>query len=103
DFEEVLIAFNIAAGNLSVGVNFPEAWESATVWDTTTSTVVGGHQIPAFSDLSVTPAGIEIDSWGEKIVLTQGGLATQASDVTIVLDPSAFGPGGTAISGFDSE
>src|SRR5208282_4993942 len=75
DFEEVMIAFELAAGNCSIGVNFPSDWETADVWDETTSSWVGGHQIHPYSDLTLTPAGILIDSWGQGHILTPAGLS----------------------------
>jgi hypothetical protein len=102
DFEAVTIAFNIGMG-LSVGINFPQDYESATVWDVTSSPIVGGHEICGFSNLAVKPAGIEIDSWGQIITFTAAGLAQQCTDLFAIIDPDQFGPGSTAINGFDSE
>ena len=103
DLEEVYIAFNLAAGNMTVGVSFPEAWETADVWDQNNSAIVGGHEIAAWSDLLITPRGIQIDSWGEKHDLTEAGLAMFGTDITINITPDAFGPGSTNIAGFDVE
>lgn len=101
DFEELTIAFELSAGNISIGVNFPSAWDSSAVWDETNSSIEGGHEIPLFSDLNVTPKGIKLDSWGEIIVITPAGLSQQCTQCTAIIDPDSFGPGGTNIAGFD--
>ena len=101
DFEAVMIAFNIGIG-LNFGINFPQDYESATVWDVTSSPVVGGHEIPGFSNLSIKPTGIEVNSWGENIIFTAAGIAQQCTDLFAIIDPDQFGPGGTSIAGFDS-
>ncbi len=101
DFAELLIGFNISGGNFSLGINFPAAWDSAPIWDVTNSPNRGGHEIPGFSDLSITSAGLKIDSWGEQIIITAGGIAQQGTQATIVIDGNTFGPGSTNVAGFD--
>lgn len=107
DFEELIIAFNLSAGNMMIGIAFPEAWEDAAIWDETTSPIDGGHEIPAYSDLSLTPIGIQIDTWGNAApgprIITPAGLNQQADQVTAIIALDSFGPGGTTIAGFDSE
>jgi hypothetical protein len=103
DFEELMIAFNLSAGNMSFGINFPSDYESAKEWGVSTGAIVGGHQIAGYSNLIVTPRGIKIDSWGEEIDFTDAGIAQNCSQCTVILSPDQFGPGGTNIAGFDSE
>ena len=103
DFEEVVIAFELSAGNITIGVNFPSAWDSSSIWTETTSSIEGGHEIPLFSDLNVTPKGMKLNSWGEVIVITPAGLAQQCIQCTAIIAPDSFGPGGTNVSGFDTE
>lgn len=102
DIEEVYIAHNLFGG-LYVGVQFPGAWEDADVWDITSSEIEGGHEIVCLSDVSVTPNGIVIDSWGMKRVITAAALAQYCDQLTAVVDPAFFGPNGIAINGFDAE
>lgn len=64
DFDEVTLAFNVGAGNICIGVNFPSAWDSSNVWDSTTSPIEGGHEIPLYSDLKISPKGIMLDRGG---------------------------------------
>jgi hypothetical protein len=103
DLEEVYIAFNLAAGNATIGVNFPSAWESGSTWDQTNSPIVGGHEICATSNLLVTPRGIKIRSWGEEKDITEAGLAQMGQDVTINIGVDQLGPGKINISGFDND
>jgi hypothetical protein len=104
DIEEFLIAFNLSGGNISIGVHFPQAWESAPVWDDTTSPIVGGHEIPVFSDLKVGSNGsIVINTWGGSRIMTAAALARFCDQATAIISPSAVGPGKTSVSGFDAE
>jgi len=103
DLEEVYIAFNLAAGNMTVGVNFPQDWETADVWDQANSSIVGGHEIAAWSDLLITPRGIQIDSWGQQHDITEAGLAQMAQDITINIGADQLGPGKINIQGFDND
>ena len=102
DFDLVLIAHNLFGG-LYVGVQFPGAWENADVWDATSSPIEGGHEIPSLNDVSLSPEGIQIDSWGTLRIITPAGLAQQCDQLTVTIDPGFFGPSGTAINGFDAE
>ena len=106
DWEEVQIAFNLCGG-LSLGVNLPKDWEDNLIWDATSSPIVGGHEIPAYSDLKLNPAGILIDTWGNAApgprIITPAGLAQNCDQLTAVISPEMFGPGGTDVAGFDSE
>ncbi len=100
NFKEVQIAFNIAEG-VMIGVNFPQAWENDQNWDATSSPVVGGHEIPAYSDVIATtspirgPGGILIDTWGNAApgarLITPAGLTEFCTDLVAVIDPSEFG------------
>jgi hypothetical protein len=102
DWNEVMLAFQVSAGNLRIGVNFPQAWETAAVWDQTSSPSAGGHEIPGYSNLKVTPAGIWIRSWGEGRILTSAGLSQNGQDVSIDVTLDQLGPGGINIAGFDN-
>jgi hypothetical protein len=106
DWEEVQIAFNLCGG-LSIGINFPAAWQDSPVWDTTTSAIEGGHEIPAYSDLKLSQTGILIDTWGNSApgprIITPAGLAQLCDQLTAVISPEMFGPGGIDVAGFDTE
>ena len=102
DWNEVMLAFQISGGNLRTGVNFPQDWETAAVWDQTSSPSVGGHEIPGYSNLRLTPAGILIRSWGEGHIITPAGLAQNAQDVSIDVTLDQLGPGGINVAGFSN-
>lgn len=103
DIEELLIAFNIAGG-MSIGVQLPGAWEHSDVWDDTNSAIVGGHEIPAFSDLKVEKNGaIVINTWGSPRIVTAAALGRFCNQATVFIGKDALGPGGANVAGFDSE
>jgi hypothetical protein len=102
DFDLVQIAHNLFGG-LYIGVNFPSAWEDAAIWDSTNSPIEGGHEIFSLNDLSITPQGIAIDSWGKIRILTPGGLHDFCDQLTVTIDPAFLGPNGKAVNGFDAE
>jgi hypothetical protein len=54
-------------GSLTLGVNLPEAWTQAAVWDVTSSRVVGGHDI---CTCGYTPQGVQVCSWGRVYTIT---------------------------------
>lgn len=102
DFDLVLIAHNLFGG-LYVGVQFPGAWEDADVWDSTSSPIEGGHEIFSLSDVSLSPAGLQIDSWGTLRIITPAGLDAFCDQLSCTVDPAFFGPDGKSITGFDAE
>jgi hypothetical protein len=99
---EVVTAFEIAEG-IMIGVNFPEAWEDAKVWDKTNSPIAGGHEIPGYSNLKLTTSGIEIDTWGNYApgprIITPAGLAQQCTQLTVIINPAEFGGHGKKPNG----
>lgn len=54
-------------GCLTIGVNLPEAWTSAAVWDVTGSRIVGGHDVTC---VGYTSQGVQISSWGRVYTIT---------------------------------
>jgi hypothetical protein len=102
DFDLIQIAHNLFGG-LYVGVNFPGDWEDDNIWDTTNSPIEGGHEIPSLSDVSITPEGIAVDSWGTIRIITPAALAQFCDQLTVTIDPAFLGPNGLAINGFDAE
>lgn len=102
DFDLVQIAHNLFGG-LYVGVQFPGAWEDANVWDSTSSPIEGGHEIASLSDVSLSPEGLQIDSWGTLRIITPAGLHDFCDQLTATVDPAFFSPSGQAINGFDAE
>jgi hypothetical protein len=54
-------------GNLTLGINLPDAWTRAAVWDVTGSQIVGGHDVCA---VGYSPQGVQICSWGRVYTIT---------------------------------
>jgi hypothetical protein len=102
DWQEVMVAFEIAEG-LMIGIKFPGQWESDKIWSATNSPIVGGHEIPAYSNINLPLGGIEIDTWGNSSpgprIITPAGLAQQCDQLTIIMNPDEFGKGGKKRTG----
>lgn len=102
DFEGLLLAHNLFEG-LYIGVEFPNSWMDAEVWDVPTDPIVGGHEICGYSDLAIIPQGIEVNSWGTSRIITVAALAKCADEIAVAISPEMFGPNGNSIVGFDLE
>lgn len=102
DFETLVLAHNLFEG-LMLGLEFPGSWEDADVWDVVTDPIEGGHEVFGYSDVSVTPNGIILDSWGTKRIITVAAIAQFADEIAVSISPEMFGPNGKAITGFDAE
>lgn len=63
-------------GTLCVGINLPNAWTQNSIWDTTNTAIVGGHDVPGcgFGDgaavLNTNSDGVVIASWGRLYLIT---------------------------------
>lgn len=60
-------------GCLTIGINLPEAWTSAAVWDVTQSEIVGGHDVTC---VGYTAQGVQISSWGRVYTITWGAFTS---------------------------
>lgn len=54
-------------GCVSLGINLPSAWTSAAVWDVTSTSIVGGHDVTA---VGYDDRGVYISSWGKIYLIT---------------------------------
>lgn len=54
-------------GNITIGINLPQAWTTNAVWDVTNTQIVGGHDVSVFG---YSPQGVTISSWGRKYLIT---------------------------------
>lgn len=102
DFEGLLLAHNLFDG-LMIGVEFPDSWQEAPIWDVPTDPIVGGHEVMGFSDLKITPEGVKINTWGMDRIITVAALAKCADEIAVSISPEMFGPNGKSIAGFDAE
>lgn len=59
-------------GACTFGINLPEEWTTADVWDVTTSQVVGGHDV---TPIDYDEKGVYVSSWGRIYLMTWAALA----------------------------
>lgn len=102
DYEELLMAFNLFDG-IMIGLQFPERWEKDRVWDVTSDPPVGGHEVLGESDLSITPEGIQLNTWGFERIITRAAIASNADEIAVIIAADMFGPNAKSIAGFDAE
>jgi hypothetical protein len=69
DWEEVLVALYLFA-SLKLGINLPQAWLNNSIWDTTNTQIVGGHDVPCVGSI-LGPNKIRIASWAKCYDITQ--------------------------------
>lgn len=76
-------------GPVYIGVNLPEAWEDANVWDVSTAgtKIAGGHCVLV---IGYTAAGPLIVSWGQVFTLTWAGWDKYVEEAHAVLSQDAL-------------
>lgn len=61
-------------GACCIGINLPSAWTNAAVWDTTSSRIVGGHDVTpcgyGANVVGTNADGVVISSWGRLYLIT---------------------------------
>lgn len=60
-------------GTVKFGINLPNAWTTAQVWDVTNTGIVGGHDVSA---VGYNAIGVLIASWGAIYTITWAALAS---------------------------
>jgi len=99
-----------AFGNLTLGINLPNAWLNAAIWDTTSTRIVGGHDVQSvgYSELpqvvGYTAAGVKISSWGRTYIITWAAFLSNRwiDEAYVCLAPDWYGKDNVASSvGFD--
>ncbi len=87
-------------GNLTLGINLPQAWTSSSIWDVTTSGIVGGHDVAA---VGYRADGVIISSWGKLYVITWAAFTSRKwlEECYVLLGPDWYGNDKVAPSGID--
>jgi hypothetical protein len=77
-------------GALSVGINLPNAWTQNSVWDVTTTRIVGGHDVTA---LGYDAQGVLISSWGRLYKITWAAFTARKwiEELWALLGPDWYG------------
>lgn len=66
DAEEVKVAL-LLFGTINLGIDLPQEWTQAAVWDVTNSPSVGGHDVSA---VDYDEKGVYVSSWGRVYLIT---------------------------------
>lgn len=85
-------------GFLTLGINLPQAWASAAVWDVTNSRIVGGHDVTA---VGYDEMGVYVSSWGRVYLITWNAFTSHqwVGECYAVLIPEWYGSDLLAPSG----
>lgn len=85
-------------GNITLGINLPSAWTSASTWDVTTSGIVGGHDVAA---VGYRFDGVVISSWGKLFVITWAAFTSRKwlEEAWVLLGPDWYGSDKVSPSG----
>lgn len=88
-------------GALAVGINLPEAWTRAAVWDVTDSPVVGGHDVTA---VGYDATGVYVSSWGRVYRMTWPAFRSTrfVEELYAMLSPDWYGSDRLAPCGLDA-
>ncbi len=89
NWDEVLVALFLF-GAIRLGINLPQAWTSAAVWDVTNSPIVGGHDVPCVAMLAADR--IRIASWGRLYDITRAAFTSRRwlEEAWAVLSPDWY-------------
>lgn len=89
NWDEVLVALYLF-GTLPLGINLPRDWTTKSIWDVTSSPIVGGHDVPGVAVM--TPNGIRIASWGRIYEITKPAFTSRRwlEEAWAVLSPDWY-------------
>jgi hypothetical protein len=87
-------------GGLEIGINLPNAWTSAAVWDVTNTQIVGGHLV---FGVGYNAQGVQISSWGRIYTITWAAFQSTEwlEECYALLAPDWYGSDKLAPSGVD--
>lgn len=88
-------------GACCVGINLPEAWTTAAVWDVTNTPVVGGHDV---TPVDYDEKGVYVSSWGRVYLMTWAAWRSTRwiDEFYALLAPLWYGSDRLAPSGVDA-
>lgn len=86
-------------GGLCIGINLPSAWTNDSIWDVTSSRIVGGHDVQC---VGYDDAGVQISSWGRIYTITWAAFLNTRwlEESWAMLAPDWYGNDKLAPSGF---
>ncbi|MCY2978277.1 MAG: hypothetical protein NTU79_06380 [Planctomycetota bacterium] len=88
-------------GAVTIGINFPSAWQNNSVWDVTDSLILNGHDVTC---VGYDTQGVQVSSWGRIYTITWAAfLATKWIDEAyVMLSPDWYGNDKLAPSGINA-
>lgn len=88
-------------GGIDLGINLPQAWTSAAVWDVTPTPIVGGHNVMA---IGWNAQGFLISSWGRIYLMTYAAFTSTRwnEEAYCLLAPLWYGNDKLAPCGIDA-
>lgn len=88
-------------GVIKLGINLPQAWTSAAVWDITNTPIVGGHDVAA---VGYSFQGVTVASWGRLYLITWAAFMSRRwlEESYAMLAPDWWGGDKLAPCGFDA-
>jgi hypothetical protein len=88
-------------GATTIGINLPQAWTTAAVWDVTSSRSAGGHDV---TPIDYDEKGVYVSSWGRIYLITWRAWTSgrYVEEYYAMLAPSWYGPDRMAPSGVDA-
>ena len=96
---EVQVAIYIF-GAVSIGINFPDSWRKESIWDITTSQIIGGHDVTC---VGYNSQGVQVSSWGRIYTMTWAAFLSEKwiDEAYVMLSPDWYGNDKVAPSGID--
>lgn len=84
----------------SIGLNLPQAWTSAAVWDVTNTPIVGGHDVCL---VGYDSRGVQIASWGRIYTITWAAFTSTKwlEEMWVMLAPDWYNDDQLAPNGVD--
>lgn len=87
-------------GATTIGIDLPQAWTSAAVWDVTNTPIVGGHDV---TPIDYDDQGVYVSSWGRVYLMTWAAFTSTrwVSEYYALLAPLWYGDDKLAPNGID--
>jgi hypothetical protein len=88
-------------GASSIGINLPEAWTQNSVWDVTSTRIVGGHDV---TPIDWDDNGVYVASWGRIYQITWAAFTSKKwiDEYYVILSPTWYNNDKMAPSGINA-
>lgn len=91
----------VVFGATTIGINLPQAWTTKSVWEPTTSRIVGGHDV---TPIDYGPEGVYVSSWGRIYLITWPAFTSRMwlEEMYAILYQNWYGSDRLAPNGIDA-